>query len=151
MANFIDESYLKYDCLAFWGSSKRYERFKELRMQLQSFRTSNVEPGSQQDWVANYDSYIDRTKEYSDNTMLMLLRILQRIGITSYHIAGFDGFSLDGNYYNNVNFGEERFRSKYKETNQAVAEHLKNFADSVGSALKVKFLTPSIYQKILEK
>ena len=151
MANFIDESYLKYDCLAFWGSSKRYERFKELRMQLQSFRTSNVEPGSQQDWVANYDSYIDRTKEYSDNTMLMLLRILQRIGITSYRIAGFDGFSLDGNYYNNVNFGEERFRSKYKETNQAVAEHLKNFADSVGSALKVKFLTPSIYQKILEK
>lgn len=151
MVNFIDEDYLKHDSIAFWGSTKRYERFKEQRQQLQSLMTSNVESDNEADWIANYDSYIDRTKEYSDNTMLMLLRILQRIGITSYAIAGFDGFSLNGSYYNENNFGEERFRSKYDETNKAIAEHLKTFADSVGDSLRVKFLTPSIYQSILEK
>lgn len=151
MVNFIDEEYLKYDCLVFWGSSKRYERFKGVRKQLKSFLTSNIESDNEQDLVVNYDSYIDRTKEYSDNTMLMLLRILQRIGITSYRIAGFDGFSGSGNYYSNTNFGEERFRSKYNETNLAVTSLLREFADSVGNALKVKFLTPSIYKDMLER
>lgn len=151
MVNFLDADYLKYECLAFWGSSKRYERFKDGRNQLQSFITSNIETDNEQDWIFNYDTYIDRTREYSDNTMLMLLRILQRVGITSYRIAGFDGFSESGNYYSNTKFGEERFRSKYYETNQAIIEHLKGFVESVGNNLKVKFLTPSIYKNILEK
>lgn len=151
MVNFIDEDYLNYDCLAFWGSKKRYERFKSLRSQLQSFITSNVESDNDEDWIVNYDSYIDRTKEYSDNTMLMLLRVLQRIGITSYRIAGFDGFSSNNNYYNENNFSESRFRDKYVETNKAVSEYLKDFVESVGNALKVHFLTPSIYKEILEK
>ncbi len=151
MVNFIDAEYVKYDSLAFWGSSKRYKRFKGDRKQIQSFLTSNIESDNERDWVMNYDSYIDRTKEYSDNTMLMLLRILQRIGITSYCIAGFDGFSENNNYYNNTNFGEERFRRKYNETNQALSSLLQEFADSVGNALKVKFLTPSIYKEILQK
>lgn len=150
LVNFVGEEYLKYDCLAFWGSSKRYERFKDLRGQLLSFCTSNVESDCQQDWVLNYDSYIDRTRECSDNTMLMLLRILQRIGITSYYIAGFDGFSDSGNYYDNTNFGEERFKQKYQETNKALTSLLQDFAESVGSDLKVKFITPSIYSEILE-
>lgn len=151
MVNFIDEDYLKYDSLAFWGSTKRYDRFKNFRSQLQSFMTSNVESGKERDWIVNYDSFIDRTKEYSDNTMLMLLRILQRIGITSYRIAGFDGFSTNVNYYSETNFSESRFRDKYAETNKAVTEYLKDFAESVGDKLNVTFITPSIYKEILER
>lgn len=151
MLNFVDSAYLKYDNLVFWGSTKRYERFKEERSKLQSIMTSNVESDSENDLVFNYDSYIDRTKEYSDNTMLMLLRILQRIGITNYTIAGFDGFNAEGNYYNDSNFSEGRFRNKYEETNKAISEQLKDFAETCGDSLKVKFLTPSIYQKILER
>ena len=113
--------------------------------------TSNVESDNENDWLYNYDSYIDRTNEYSDNAMLMFLRILQRIEITEYSIAGFDGFSSNGNYYNESNFNEDRFRDKYEATNKAIAEQLKVFAETVGESLKVKFLTPSIYKKILEK
>lgn len=151
MVNFVDSEYLKYDNLVFWGSTKRYERFKEERPKLQSFMTSNVESDCENDWIFNYDSYMDRTKEYSDNTMLMLLRILQRIGTTSYNIAGFDGFNAEGNYYNDSNFREGRFSSKYEETNKAIAEQLKDYAEICGDTLKAKFLTPSIFQKILER
>ena len=151
MVNFIDDDYLKSDSLAFWGSSKRYERFRDKRSKLQSVLTSNIESDNERDWIVNYDSYVNRTREYSDNTMLMLLRLLQRIGITRYHIAGFDGFSANNNYYSNTNFGEERFRGKFQETNQAIALQLREFAESVGQELKVHFLTPSIYKDILEK
>ena len=151
MVNFVDCDYTKYDSLVFWGSTKRYEHFKDERAKVQSFLTSNVESDNENDWLFNYDSYIDRTNEYSDNAMLMLLRILQRIEITEYSIAGFDGFSTDGNYYNDNSFNEDRFRNKYEATNKAIAEQLKVFAETVGESLKAKFLTPSIYKKILEK
>lgn len=151
MVNFVDSDYTKYDCIAFWGSTKRYERYKDERSKIQSLLTSNVESDNENDWLYNYDSYIDRTNEYSDNAVLMLLRILQRIEITEYNIAGFDGFSTNGNYYNESNFNEDRFRDKYEATNKAIAEQLKVFAETVGGSLKVKFLTPSIYKKILEK
>ena len=151
MVNFIDDDFLKYDCLAFWGSKKRYDHFKAKRQLVQSILTSNVESDNSSDIVVNYDSFIDRTKEYSDNTMLMLLRVLNRIDITSYFIAGFDGFTNKGDNYCYTNNSEERFLLKYKEINNAIEAYLKSFAETVGDRLKVVFLTPSIYKGILEK
>ena len=148
MTNFIDEDFLKDGALAFWGSSKRYEKYRELREKVQSVITSNVESDNENDLVVNYDSYTDRTEEYSDNTSLMLLRVLQRIGITSYSIAGFDGFSDQANYFKQNEFSEERFRPKYDEINKALSKLLKNFADSVGNTSGIKFITPSIYEHI---
>lgn len=150
LVNFVDEDYLQFDSIAFWGSNKRYEKNKELRCQIPSIVTSNVEVDSEEDIVVNYDSYINRTEEYSDNTSLMLMKVLQRVGITSYAIAGFDGFKEEGSYFNDSNYDEVRFRSKYAEINRAIGKHLRNFADSIGDTSGIKFLTQSIYQEIFE-
>ena len=148
MVNFIDEDYLKYKCFVFWGSNKRYDKYKDLRKKVQSIITSNVKSDNLSDIIVNYDSYVDRTEEYSDNTTLMLLRILQRIGIISYFIAGFDGFSEQGSYFKSNIFDEERFRPKYDEINKAITRHLKNFIDSIGETKGIKFITPSIYKDL---
>lgn len=148
MVNFVDESYLKYNSMAFWGSNKRYDKYKELRNKIQSVITSNVESDNNKDIIVNYDSYVDRTEEYSDNTSLMLLRVLQRIGICSYYIAGFDGFSEQGSYFKTNEFDEGRFRPKYAEINLAIKKQLRNFADSVGDTSGIKFITPSIFNDI---
>jgi len=150
MVNFIDEDYLKYDCMAFWGSNKRYDKYQALRTRVKSIITSNVESDNADDLIVNYDSYIDRTVEYSDNTSLMLLRVLQRVGITRYKIAGFDGFSENGSYFRQNEFGEERFRPKYKEINEGIAAQLKNFADSLEDRRGVEFLTPSLFRDIFK-
>ena len=150
LVNFVDEDYLQFDCVAFWGSNKRYEKYKALRHKLPSIVTSNVD-AENDDIVVNYDSYINRTEEYSDNTSLMLMRVLQRIGIVSYAIAGFDGFKEQGSYYNESYYKEVRFRTKYSEINKAIAKHLKNLADSIGNTNGILFLTPSIYKSIFEK
>ena len=151
MVNFIDKDFLKSDSLVFWGSTKRYNYFKPQRELVQSILTSNVESDNSNDIVVNYDSYIDRTKDYSDNTMLMLRRVLNRIDVTSYYIAGFDGFTSESENYCYTNKSEERFSFKYREINNAIETHLKSFAETVGDKLKVKFLTPSIYKNIFEK
>lgn len=149
--NFCDKDFSRFPGLSFWGSQKRYEHYKEGRNGVMSLITSNVNSDNEQDLVVNYDSYVDRTQEYSDNAAIMLMRILQRIGVTDYLIAGFDGFSEKGSYFNNTDFSEERFSAKYDSINKGIAHQLSMFAESLDRPEKIKFITPSIFSHIFER
>lgn len=149
--NFRDETFDKYSELAFWGSQKRYEHYTDLRKEVASLITSNIESDKEDDIIVNYDSFVDRTQEYSDNASLMLMRILQRVGVVSYYVAGFDGFTVNGSYYNKTDFSEERFRSQYESINKGVAHQLSMFADSLKHPEDIQFVTPSIYTHIFKR
>ena len=149
--NFRDETFDKYSELAFWGSQKRYEHYTDLRKEVTSLITSNIESDMEDDIIVNYDSFVDRTQEYSDNASLMLMRILQRVGVVSYYVAGFDGFTVNGSYYNKTDFSEERCRSQYESINKGVAHQLSMFADSLKHPEDIQFVTPSIYTHIFKR
>lgn len=149
--NFRDETFDKYSELAFWGSQKRYEHYTDLRKEVTSLITSNIESDMEDDIIVNYDSFVDRTQEYSDNASLMLMRILQRVGVVSYYVAGFDGFTVNGSYYNKTDFSEERFRSQYESINKGVAHQLSKFAESLDRPEDIEFITPSIYSNIFKR
>ena len=149
--NFRDETFDKYSELAFWGSQKRYEHYTDLRKEVTSLITSNIESDMEDDIIVNYDSFVDRTQEYSDNASLMLMRILQRVGVVSYYVAGFDGFTVNGSYYNKTDFSEERFRSQYESINKGVAHQLSMFADSLKHPEDIQLVTPSIYTHIFKR
>ena len=149
--NFRDETFDKYSELAFWGSQKRYEHYTDLRKEVTSLITSNIESDMEDDIIVNYDSFVDRTQEYSDNASLMLMRILQRVGVVSYYVAGFDGFTVNGSYYNKTDFSEERFRSQYDAINKGIAHQLSKFAESLDRPEDIVFITPSIYSNIFKR
>ena len=149
--NFRDETFDKYSELAFWGSQKRYEHYTDLRKEVTSLITSNIESDMEDDIIVNYDSFVDRTQEYSDNASLMLMRILQRVGVVSYYVAGFDGFTVNGSYYNKTDFSEERFRSQYDAINKGIAHQLSKFAESLDRPEDIEFITPSIYSNIFKR
>ena len=149
--NFRDETFDKYSELAFWGSQKRYEHYTDLRKEVTSLITSNIESDMEDDIIVNYDSFVDRTQEYSDNASLMLMRILQRVGVVSYYVAGFDGFTVNGSYYNKTDFSEERFRSQYDAINKGIAHQLSKFAESLKHPEDIQFVTPSIYTHIFKR
>lgn len=149
--NFRDETFDKYSELAFWGSQKRYEHYTDLRKKVTSLITSNIESDKEDDIIVNYDSFVDRTQEYSDNASLMLMRILQRVGVVSYYVAGFDGFTVNGSYYNKTDFSEERFRSQYDAINKGIAHQLSKFAESLDRPEDIEFITPSIYSNIFKR
>lgn len=149
--NFCDQVFDSCSSLAFWGSQKRYEHYTDSRKNMTSLITSNVESDNQDDIIVNYDSFIDRTEEYSDNASLMLMHILQRVGVTKYYVAGFDGFSSTGSYYNKTDFSEERFRSQYDAINKGIAHQLSKFAESLDRPEDIVFITPSIYSNIFKR
>ncbi|MCR4744795.1 MAG: aldolase catalytic domain-containing protein, partial [Lachnospiraceae bacterium] len=92
-----DDFYPNY---IFLSNSKRY---MQLSNSLQSagtdikiMATSNVTAAKGEfDFSFDYSTLIDREFEIPDNSLPMLLRLLEKIGVKDVALAGFDGYSVD--------------------------------------------------------
>lgn len=76
---------------------------------------------------------------YWDNCMLMLMHLMKDIGIREFAVAGWDGFSVKNNFY------DDRMESvyNYEDENRKVIHILKNYFYDV----QIEFITESIYEK----
>ena len=104
--------------------------------------TSNIESIPQNAKLLNYSSYLNNSRMF-DNTALMLLKLLGKIGVKKVTFAGLDGFNTKTteNYISNefVNNGKEG--EEFDERNQIMSEELQKFAKKID----IKFLTKSQY------
>ena len=138
---------IKVDAV-FLTKSKRYTQMQDAKRQGPSadaeiIATSNVtRTAGGFPYVVSYESLIDKETEVSDNSLVMLLRLLVELNIKEVYLAGFDGYSrTDDNYFDQAfeyNFSKE----KADYFNAYVREYL----DKVKEKLKVQFVTDSFYQ-----
>lgn len=149
--NFISDIADSDNRISFFGSEKRYKKALNKSQEKNIIVVSNIREYASSDMVVNYESIIERDNVYFDNTMIMLLNLLYRIGICKFAIAGFDGYCDEGNNYcdNNI-FDHRRFEKEYKSITENMILMLKKYAQRVETKNNIKFLTPSIYSKIFE-
>ena len=89
----------------------------------------------------NYASLIDESSEFPDNSMMMLVRLLCKVGVKQVALAGFDGYTAD-----NVNFYDANMEYSFiKEKADSLNESGRAFFDSVKDQIKVFFVTTSNY------
>lgn len=90
----------------------------------------------------NYGSYLNNS-DMADNSALMLLKVLSKIGVKKVAFAGMDGFSDNrDNYFalemiNNAKLGEE-----FDRRNEIMCAMLKKFARQT----EINFVTTSLYE-----
>lgn len=102
--------------------------------------TSNIKAENVE--IFNYGSYLNNS-DMADNSALMLLKILIKIGVKNIILAGMDGFSNGNNNYfdssmiNNAKLGE------FDKRNEVMYKMLQSLAKSIN----ITFLTPSLYEK----
>lgn len=130
----------------FFGNVRRFD--KVIYNKIPRIISSNIKPQTEQDIVINYFDLIECTGKYFDNSTIMLLNLLRRIGVINICIAGFDGFSKQGNDFVDDTFYELRFQKGYKEINAEMEKTLRGLVQHMNPLIKVKFLTSSIYEKI---
>lgn len=149
--NFVTDLVERENRMAFFGSTKRYNKFKDMRKNERIIVVSNVDQYAESDYVVNYESLIERDNEEFDNTMIMLLNLLRRLNINKMAVAGFDGYtqSEEGHYFNTV-FEEKRFEEKYDQITINMRKMLKQYAKGLESLRDIHFLTPSQYSDIFE-
>ena len=122
----------------FIGNARRFSEQTNLK---DVIVTSNIKTNKV--LQLNYGSYLNNS-EMADNSALMLLKVLVKIGIKEVLFAGLDGFSNDKNNYfssemiNNAKLGEE-----FDKRNDIMSAILKKLSRQIN----IKFITTSLYEK----
>lgn len=144
----FDGSPIKPD-YEFYGNVRRYEKRKK-QDDVTCIISSNIQSNSESDVVVNYYSLIESKGKYLDNSTIMLMNLLNRIDASHVTMAGFDGFSNEGNNYVDDSFYENRVAEDYKQINEGMELALRGFASRMNEHMKISFLTESVYKKIFQ-
>lgn len=145
--NYIPKKY-KPDYV-FLANAKRYVQVStalsdELNKNTKLIATSNVtKTEGVFDYTLNYSFLIDEATEIPDNSLIMLLRVFIKTGVTDVALAGFDGYSeTETNYFNyNMEYSFAREKAKY------LNEYTKGFLKDNRHHFSLSFVTPSCYQE----
>lgn len=134
----------------FFGNKKRYFNSKNKREGKVCIVASNIEPDNSADLAVNYYDLINKGYKYFENSTMMLLYLLRRIGVEEIYLAGFDGFcsNLSDNYIDD-SFQNDRHKGEFDQINREVSDMVEEYVRSVRYKCKITFLTPSIYENAL--
>ena len=106
--------------------------------------TSNIRESERPfSYVVNYSSLIDENAEFPDNSMMMLIRLLEKVGVKNIALAGFDGYSPDDINYFDKNMEYSFVKEKAEFFNQSGRRF---FREQAGKT-DIEFVTQSYYQE----
>ena len=105
--------------------------------------TSNVTSSTYTfDYTIKYSSLLDYNAQIIDNSFLMLLKVLKKIGAEEVFVAGFDGYATDDRpNYINPDMEYQFTSAEASELNKYVIGEL----EKLSGEFKVNFLTSSYY------
>ena len=138
-ANFIPEIY-RQD-YAFYSNAMRYSAIEDKREMENLLVTSNLMDMSVAQNVLNYSELCFDDKGKSDNCVIMLMRLISKLGIDRVYVAGFDGYRSEGCNYISSYMANQH--TKGMEENIRITRYV---AD-IRKKLDVVFLTQSVYDK----
>ena len=137
---------------AFFGNQKRYARLSRMRTGHNIIVSSNVKNDSKDDLVVNYHSLLNRGYRYFENSTVMLLNLLKRLGPGRITLAGFDGFSGESERnYMDSSFQNERHIHEFPVLNKEIGAMFGEIVETMYPACGFKFLTPSIFEENLKR
>ncbi len=122
--NYIEDYHQDF---IFISNSIRYSQIEDSLIYNKNQRigiiaTSNITPaGIMPDWVVNYEGLLVGDKEIASNCMLMLVKLMIKVGVKQVSIAGFDGYTGVNDYY---------------KVNISLANNLSNQNSSIVNALR---------------
>lgn len=131
----------------FLSNAKRYVQMatalSQKNRQYKIIATSNVtETNNRFDYVLNYGALLDRKAEIIDNSFIMLLKVMIRIGKDVVYLAGFDGyFGQHKKNYLYANMEYKFGKAQANRLNRYVADVLRELEPK----LKTIFVTDSLY------
>lgn len=131
----------------FLSNAKRYVQLATKLVQnqdgIQVIATSNVTKTSGKfDYTLKYATLLDEDAEIIDNSFIMLLKVMIRLGVKEVALGGFDGYTGDRRKnYINPNMEYKFSKKQAEELNAYVGKVLKELSKN----LKFQFLTDSQY------
>lgn len=107
--------------------------------------SSNIHDHVSNAIVVDYSSLIVEDSVLYDNSAIMLLNLLKKVGVKKISIAGFDGLVGDNNNYVDKSFPNTNGRLSVDDTNREVKKLFIQFKNKTKNDICIEFITPSIY------
>lgn len=138
-ANFIPESF-KHD-YAFYSNVMRYSALEDKNNTEKLLITSNLMETCNVQDVLSYADLCFNDKGKCDNCVIMLLKLMIRLGKNRVYVAGFDGYLPEG-----CNYISSYMASQHTK---GVEENIRNtmYVADIRKKMEVIFLTQSLYNK----
>lgn len=140
--NFNPKSY-KSDFI-FLSNAKRYISLLDTNFSNSSLIiTSNVtDYENKADYVLNYASSLKEGLDKNDNSLLLIIHNLCRIGIKDIVLAGFDGFRANSENYSDKSYsfyGNEDYKV---HNNKIISKSIKELSKEI----RIEFITETLYK-----
>jgi len=142
--NFIPSQIILLDTdLIFVGNNRRYEEFADLLDTQNAVFTSNIKDVPAGAMLVNYSDLTNPSPDASDNSGIMVLKLLIKLGIKQVALAGYDGFSRNqANNYALKSLAGLSDPTALAYKSRAIGEQLNICAQS----LQIKFVTSTRYR-----
>lgn len=141
-----------YSCdYLFFSKPLRYQYAREKDSaafdRIPKILTSNVKAvGEDDEFIVNYNLLVKLGWVYFDDSMIMFLRLLEKVEAKEVFLAGFDGFPIDENFaYADPFLQGSLDREKRISLNKDIASMLKDIQEETEGKVIIQFLTQSIY------
>lgn len=127
----------------FWKQNKNFYDYAHII-------TSNIfenESTANRTYVVSFEKLIKCGWNYMDNSVILLLRLLDKINVKSINIAGLDGFFHNNEY--NKNYCQEQLELLPNDIlliNQEILEMLIDYKETRANDTPIKFITPSRFE-----
>ncbi len=134
--------------LKYWSCDSRFGSVHKIM-------TSNLSKhAGQADYVISYSRLIKCGWENMENSMILLLRLLDTLNVYEINVAGFDGytFKAEGNRnYAQTNLELDNAYENALTVNEEITEMLLDFKNCRKNRTSIHFITPSRFSNIFEE
>jgi 4-hydroxy 2-oxovalerate aldolase len=147
--NFIPD---EFECShAFISNAKRFESLLEARkldtLVSKLILTSNIDAYEYDSIKVNYSTLLNTVNAVTDNSVLMLLKLLIKLNVKKVFLAGFDGYSYNySQNYANRDMAINRSNSDINSINFGIATVLNKYSQKIS----IEFITPTKYSDMLK-
>ena len=140
--NFIPKN-LECD-FVFYSNLKRFEDNTKYFLE-NLILTSNIsrELGNLAKYIINYNSLLNGNDFVNDNSGLMAIKLLIKLGCNKIYMAGFDGYSIDPQ---KDYIDKSLILRKSKEVVDKLNLNIKEKLDEFSTEVSIEFLTNSKYK-----
>ena len=130
--------------LCFWTNAKRIGYATHIDKSNMIITSNLKDDFADAAYIVSRNELIYHNDLWSDDSTLMLLNLLKRIGKTEVYIAGFDGFKKS-----TENFFDKQYEREVRESDYDVKSRTV-ILKSAYSSLNIHFLTPSVYESAIK-
>ena len=137
--------------IAFFSNSLRYDYAKTSHAdrlgKMKKVLLSNVrQEGSEDTLIINFNRVIKRGWPHFDNSMILLLRLMNLLRIPEVYIAGFDGFKDEYSMsYSDVKLPSLNTTGDWVGLNREIKEMFDDFRSQTAETMQIFFVTESYF------